>query len=95
MRPRQDHLHGEPVTQPRLTAITAVLLVTALTGCSASTVTAEDSKPSAVTETASAPGAPGGVPLDAAITDIPTATETRDGYDRDAFKHWVDADDDG
>ena len=34
-------------------------------------------------------------PLSQAIADLPVATEQRDGYDRDLFNHWVDADGDG
>lgn len=34
-------------------------------------------------------------PLHTAIGDLPGATENRDGYDRDLFDHWVDADGDG
>ncbi|MDO9456564.1 HNH endonuclease family protein [Nocardioides sp.] len=34
-------------------------------------------------------------PLSSAIGDLTVATESRSGYDRDLFKHWVDADGDG
>lgn len=85
-----DRISGGPVTLTRIASIPAVLLATALMGCSAGTVTAEDPMPAVTTGAAG----PAGTPLVAAIADIPTATETRDGYDRDAFKHWVDADDD-
>ena len=34
-------------------------------------------------------------PLSQAIADLPTATESRSGYSRDLFNHWVDADGDG
>ncbi|CAI9415798.1 HNH endonuclease family protein [Nocardioides sp. T2.26MG-1] len=34
-------------------------------------------------------------PLTQAIADLPTATESRTGYSRDLFRHWVDADGDG
>ncbi|MFD1716922.1 HNH endonuclease family protein [Georgenia deserti] len=34
-------------------------------------------------------------PLQTAIADLPVAAEQRDGYDRDLFEHWVDADGDG
>lgn len=34
-------------------------------------------------------------PLSAAVSDLPVATESRTGYDRDLFNHWVDADGDG
>lgn len=32
------------------------------------------------------------LPLAAAVDLLPTATESRDGYQRSSFKHWVDAD---
>ncbi|MET9479897.1 HNH endonuclease family protein [Streptomyces sp. NPDC006638] len=35
------------------------------------------------------------LPLDAAITSLPLADESRTGYQRTSFKHWVDADRDG
>lgn len=34
-------------------------------------------------------------PLSQAIADLSVATESRSGYDRDLFTHWVDADGDG
>ena len=34
-------------------------------------------------------------PLTTAVSDLPVATENRDGYSRDEFNHWVDADGDG
>lgn len=34
-------------------------------------------------------------PVAEAVGDLPTATESRTGYDRDLFEHWVDADGDG
>lgn len=34
-------------------------------------------------------------PLRTAIGDLPVATEHTTGYDRDLFRHWVDADGDG
>jgi hypothetical protein len=34
-------------------------------------------------------------PLRQAVADLPVATEVRTGYDRDKFKHWIDADGDG
>lgn len=34
-------------------------------------------------------------PLDTAITDLPTAAESRTGYARSLFPHWIDADGDG
>ena len=34
-------------------------------------------------------------PLVTAISDLPVATESRTGYNRDLFPHWIDADGDG
>lgn len=34
-------------------------------------------------------------PLRDAAADLPVASENRDGYDRDLFPHWIDADRDG
>jgi len=34
-------------------------------------------------------------PLRTAVTDLTTASESNSGYDRDLFRHWVDADGDG
>lgn len=34
-------------------------------------------------------------PMQTAINDLQTATESRTGYSRDLFRHWVDADGDG
>jgi hypothetical protein len=35
------------------------------------------------------------LPLTDVVSALPAAAESRDGYTRDAFKHWVDADRDG
>ncbi|WP_243762139.1 hypothetical protein [Streptomyces sp. Tu 3180] len=35
------------------------------------------------------------LPLADAVAVLPTADESRDGYTRDAFRHWVDSDRDG
>ncbi|MFE9240474.1 HNH endonuclease family protein [Streptomyces sp. NPDC007007] len=83
----------------RLGFLSAALLTAAtLTACSAEQVEADDPKPSATTTAPSgAPGgAPdgGGLPLADAIKKIPVAEEQRTGYERDAFKHWVDEDGD-
>jgi len=43
-------------------------------------------------------GEPGGtlaLPLHDAVQVLPVAAEQRDGYQREAFRHWVDADKDG
>ncbi|MER5619028.1 HNH endonuclease family protein [Streptomyces sp. NPDC002215] len=45
-----------------------------------------------------APGAPAGgsdLSLTQAIAKIPTADESRNGYKRDSFRHWIDEDKDG
>lgn len=34
-------------------------------------------------------------PLQTAVEDLPVAPESRDGYDRDKFEHWIDEDGDG
>ncbi|MEW2310669.1 HNH endonuclease family protein [Streptomyces sp. NPDC006864] len=82
----------------RLGFLPAALLTAAtLTACSAEPVEADDPKPSATTAPSGAPGgAPdgGGLPLADAIKKIPVAEEQRTGYERDAFKHWVDEDQD-
>ncbi|MFJ5657294.1 hypothetical protein ACIQD5_28605 [Streptomyces microflavus] len=78
----------------------AILTAAALTACSTELVEADDPKPSANGTTAPS-GAPGGAPdegglaLADAISKIPVAEEKRVGYKRDAFKHWVDEEDDG
>ncbi|MFF4554393.1 HNH endonuclease family protein [Streptomyces sp. NPDC001422] len=35
------------------------------------------------------------LPMAAAVDLLPTATESREGYQRTSFKHWIDADRDG
>ncbi|WP_073224271.1 HNH endonuclease family protein [Streptomyces sp. NBRC 110465] len=84
------------------TAALGVCLLTAttvLTACSTEPVEAGDAKSSTTPSpsTSGAPGGPGGsgLSLTAAIKDIPVAAERRDGYERDAFRHWVDEDSDG
>ncbi|RLV64178.1 hypothetical protein STAN_6998 [Streptomyces sp. CBMAI 2042] len=78
----------------------ALLTAATLTACSAESLEADDSKPSASGSTAPS-GAPGGAPdggglsLADAVKKIPVAEEKRAGYERDSFKHWVDEDDDG
>ncbi|WP_257134100.1 hypothetical protein [Streptomyces sp. st140] len=89
------------MSQRRLGLLSAAFLTAAtLTACSAEPVEADDPKPSATGTTAPS-GAPGGAPdegkltLADAIKKIPVAEEKRTGYKRDAFKHWVDEDEDG
>ncbi|MES4909192.1 MULTISPECIES: DUF1524 domain-containing protein [unclassified Streptomyces] len=48
-----------------------------------------------VPSASAAPGDTVTTTLTQAITDLPVADESRDGYDRSKFKHWVDADHDG
>lgn len=84
--------------------LAATLTAVVLTACSPQSTSA-DSKPAdpaASSATASAqpanPGAPGGgngTPLADAIAKLPVADESRTGYDRDKFRHWVDEDSDG
>ncbi|MEU2763234.1 HNH endonuclease family protein [Streptomyces parvus] len=82
----------------RLGFLSAALLTAAtLTACTTEPVEADDPKPSAPTAPSGAPGgAPdkGGLSLADAIKKIPVAEEQRTGYERDAFKHWVDEDQD-
>ncbi|GHD83278.1 hypothetical protein GCM10010336_74470 [Streptomyces goshikiensis] len=39
-----------------------------------------------------APSAPEILPIGVAVTELPVATESRTGYQRDAFKHWTSGD---
>lgn len=48
-----------------------------------------------VPSASAAPGDAVTTTLTQAIADLPVATESRDGYSRDLFRHWVDADRDG
>ncbi|MFE0794723.1 HNH endonuclease family protein [Streptomyces mutabilis] len=51
-----------------------------------------------VSPTHAAPAEPGTthtIPVRSLLDVLPVKDETRDGYQRDAFKHWVDADKDG
>ncbi|WP_435239943.1 HNH endonuclease family protein [Streptomyces sp. YPW6] len=84
----------------RLGFLSAALLTAAtLTACTTEPVEADDPKPPATPATAPS-GAPGGapdesgLPLTDAIRKIPVAEEQRTGYEREAFKHWVDEDGD-
>ncbi|MFB6654111.1 HNH endonuclease family protein [Streptomyces microflavus] len=79
----------------------AMLAAAAMTACSADVVEADDAKPSATATSSTTPsGAPGGGPAEAglplaeAIAKIPVATEMREGYERDSFRHWIDEDGD-
>ncbi|GAB2949985.1 hypothetical protein GCM10027028_60450 [Streptomyces sundarbansensis] len=91
---------GALVPLRRIGFLSALLTAAALTACSTEPVEADDPNPSA-TDTTAPSGAPGGAPdeggltLADAIRKIPVAKEKRVGYERDAFKHWVDEDDDG
>lgn len=61
-------------------ATTGLIAASALTGCGT------DSSTAAPNNTSS---------LGAAIASLPVAVESRAGYERTSFKHWVDADHDG
>lgn len=93
-------------TRRRPYLFAATLTAVFLTGCSPQDTSA-DSKPAAPAEpsaTASAQpansGAPGGGGGDGtlladAIAKLPVAEESRTGYDRKKFRHWIDEDSDG
>ncbi|MEV7713149.1 HNH endonuclease family protein [Streptomyces sp. NPDC088270] len=96
------------MTARRLAPIAAAFLMASLAACNPSVAkTDEDSKPSAAassgtsaspgTSPSAAPGAPagGGLSLTEAIAKIPAADESRTGYKRDSFRHWIDEDKDG
>ncbi|MFE3946719.1 HNH endonuclease family protein [Streptomyces sp. NPDC059118] len=97
------------MTARRLAPIAAVFLVASLAACNPSAAKSEsDSKPStpAAASTpgtpddgaSAAPGAPAGgsdLSLKGAIGKIPAADESRTGYKRDSFRHWIDEDSDG
>ncbi|WP_308251119.1 HNH endonuclease family protein [Streptomyces anulatus] len=89
--------------KPHRTVALGICLLTTtavLTACSTGPVEADDAK-STATPSRTVSGAPGGGPgksgmsLPDAIRSIPVAAEQRDGYERDAFRHWVDEDSDG
>ncbi|MEE1797559.1 HNH endonuclease family protein [Streptomyces sp. JV176] len=91
------------MTARRIASLAAALLATlALTACSVEMVEADDARPNdagpAVSEPATPSGAAGGPAPDLSLADaiakLPVATEVRDGYERDSFKHWVDEDSD-
>ncbi|MEU2135159.1 HNH endonuclease family protein [Streptomyces sp. NPDC018352] len=92
----------------RLAPIAAIFLAASLAACNPSAAKTEsDSKPSAPAAASTsgtpgaasaAPGAPAGgngLSLAEAIAKIPAADESRTGYKRDAFRHWIDEDSDG
>ncbi|WP_326615372.1 HNH endonuclease family protein (plasmid) [Streptomyces scopuliridis] len=86
------------MTARRIASIATALLATvALTACSAEIVEADDGR-AAVSEPATPSGAAGGpaagLSLADAIATLPVAAESREGYKRDSFKHWVDEDGD-
>ncbi|RSN53333.1 HNH endonuclease family protein [Actinomadura sp. WAC 06369] len=74
----------------RLGAVAALLAVPgALCGTAAADATSADATAQSTTVQTEQ------VPLREAIGRLEVAPERRDGYDREAFKHWVDADRDG
>ncbi|MFF9691387.1 HNH endonuclease family protein [Streptomyces sp. NPDC014623] len=86
----------------RLVALAAVVLSATLVGCNPQPADDKpaDSTPTSTASAASpAPGGPapgaGALSLTDAIAAIPDGTERRDGYERDAFRLWIDEDDDG
>ncbi|MFF9639222.1 hypothetical protein ACF1D2_32165 [Streptomyces bacillaris] len=100
-RSTSRRVNGLPESCGALVSLRRIgFLSAALTACSAELVEADDPKPSATGTTApsgAGGGAPdeGGLALADPIRKIPVAGEQRTGYERDAFKHWVDEDDDG
>jgi hypothetical protein len=65
--------------------LTAALLALPLTGLSPASA--------AAAETAAAPSARAAtVLLHDAVAGLPPGTESRDGYQRSSFRHWIDAD---
>ncbi|MEV5203216.1 HNH endonuclease family protein [Streptomyces sp. NPDC053720] len=98
------------MTARRLAPLAALFLAASLAACNPSAAKTEsDSKPSAPAAAASASGAPAdgasaapgapaggnGLSLAEAIAKIPAADESRTGYKRDSFRHWIDEDKDG
>jgi len=82
------------VTGRRLVLAAGLLLV--LVGCQASAGDDAGGAEPPDRSTAAASQADGnGIPLVDAIRRIPRAVEHRAGYERDKFRHWVDADHDG
>lgn len=69
-------------------AVAALAAGTVLAGPAATPAVSADTARSASADTYSAS-------LRTAVRDLPVATEVRTGYDRDLFRHWVDADGDG
>lgn len=85
-----------PSSRRTTAAVAAVLLVPLLAGCELATDAQPDTSAAPSASAAAGPaGAGEGVPLADAIAKLKVAVESRDGYDRDKFKHWVDADGDG
>lgn len=86
---------------PRHALISTTLLAACLTGCNPASTTEPNDKPAnpaAPATDAAAPGAPaggGGTPLGDAVTLLPVGEESRTGYERDSFHHWIDEDGDG
>ncbi|MGA4867174.1 HNH endonuclease family protein [Streptomyces lavendulocolor] len=74
--------------------ITPLLRATAAAALAVLPLTALSTAP-AHAAAAPAPRAAVTMPLGQAIASLPRAAESRDGYTRSSFKHWVDADRDG
>ena len=80
----------------RTAAVAASLLVPLLAGCGPIAEAQPDASSATTVSAAPGPAASGeGVPLADAIADLKMTGEQRDGYDRDEFHHWIDADGDG
>ncbi|MGW2214047.1 HNH endonuclease family protein [Nonomuraea sp. NPDC001684] len=77
----------------RAAFLAGTLLITAAI-TTAAPATAVAAPPSGIATASQALAAPPPL-LHQAVADLPVATESRDGYKRTSFKHWVDADGNG
>ena len=83
-------------TRRTMSVLATATLTAALVGCGTQADAQDDARAEGNSpSTAASSPAAGGVTLPDAIEALDVAEEQRDGYDRDLFKHWVDADRDG
>ncbi|MER5556933.1 HNH endonuclease family protein [Streptomyces sp. NPDC002793] len=89
------------VITPRHVLISTALLAVCLTACNPAATTDPDDKQASPTSSATGAAAPGvpaggsGTPLSEAVAMLPLGEESRTGYERDSFHHWIDEDGDG